>query len=69
MSHPVAGYASHAFSQRDVLCVQAAVVLRTTAQQWGMCAQAEHANLWPLAAGQSWGQVSCGAAPHRSMAA
>ena len=37
MTTTTAHIASPATAQRDALCVQALRMLRTTAQQWGMC--------------------------------
>lgn len=46
MLHPFASSADRLLPQRDVLCAQAARVLRTTAVHWGMCTAARA----PLAA-------------------
>lgn len=39
MPPTIASNAAHDTASRDALCVQAAIVLRVTAQQWGMCSQ------------------------------
>lgn len=38
MSHPIVSDTRHTFAQRDVLSVQAGLMLQTTAREWGMCA-------------------------------
>lgn len=42
MSHTIAPIAAQVTLPSDALCAQAAIVLRVTAQQWGMCTKQRH---------------------------